>query len=216
MNFIRTSDNYYPVFMWQILQMFPNLTLDDLMTVSYHDGINGGEYLPVYPTDVPADDAGGTWVEHTPVYNSEERRWQATWMFKQHDAATIKEELESAKSAKKAQLSQKRYEVETSGITVNGFTIKTDRESQAQITCAVFAIERGYLTKIDWKGENGWIEMDTRVIASLPPLVSNHVQLCFQTEKQISDMIDGASNMMELNSIDIEIGWPTGIYSLNE
>ena len=215
MNFIRTSDNYYPVFMWQILQMFPNLTPADFVSVSYHDGINNGEYLPVFNTDMPADSPNGVWVEDIPAYDALAGKWCTTWKLKLHDTYEMQEALAAAKLQKKAALAEKRWQVETAGINVNGFIIKTDRESQTQITCAMFAIERGYLTHVNWKGENGWIEMDTSVVANLPPLVSDYVQLCFQKEKQMCDIIDSINTIEELNNIDLEVGWPTGVYEIN-
>ena len=214
MNFIRTRDKQYPIFLWQILEMFKHMSPEEILNSSYHDGLNNGEYLPVYMTDVPPDEDGGTWVENTPVFNATTNRWESTWMLKMDSAEIAQEKLDTLKAQKKQLLAEKRYQIETSGIDVNGFSIKTDRESQSQITCAVFAIERGYITKVDWKGENGWIDMDVSVIASLPPLVSNHVQLCFQTERQISNMIDACTSIEELSHIDIELGWPTGIYEL--
>lgn len=56
------------------------------------------------------------------------------------------------KAALKAYAAQKRYQVETGGMTVSGMAIPTDRITQSKLSGAVLAFQAGALSgSIDWK-----------------------------------------------------------------
>jgi len=57
----------------------------------------------------------------------------------------------------KYELAALRYQHETAGITLNGMTIETDRQSQSLITGAWSFSQLNPAVLIDWKGVNGWV-----------------------------------------------------------
>lgn len=90
----------------------------------------------------------------------------------------------------KAYAAQKRFEVETGGITIAGVAVATDRESQSLINGAYSAVQRDPQRVIDWKGANGFVLLDAAAVTSLADAVAAHVQAAFATEATVSAMID--------------------------
>jgi len=101
---------------------------------------------------------------------------------------------DALKAALKAYAAQKRYAIETGGMTVNGVTIPTDRETQSKLSGAVLAFQSGALNgAIDWKAASGWLTLDQATVTALASAVAAHVQAAFSKEKLISDSIDAAA-----------------------
>ncbi len=123
-------------------------------------------------------------------------------------------DIEKVRDAKIASLAAYRYEQETGGIIINNTTIKTDRESQAMINGAKSYSDLNQTALIDWKGENGWIQIGRDVILTIALAVAAHVQVCFSNEKVHSEAIytlASTENVTsdDINNYDITTGWPT-------
>lgn len=98
---------------------------------------------------------------------------------------------DALKAALKAYAAQKRYQVETGGMTFMGMPIPTDRETQAKLSGAVVAFQAGALTgSIDWKTAAGWVQLDQTAVTGLASAVAAHVQAAFSSEKSVSAAID--------------------------
>lgn len=98
---------------------------------------------------------------------------------------------DALKAALKAYAAQKRYQVETGGMTVMGMPIPTDREIQSKLSGAVLAFQAGALTgSIDWKTAAGWATLDQTTVTALASAVAAHVQTAFSNEKAVSVAID--------------------------
>lgn len=110
----------------------------------------------------------------------------------------------------RATLSSVRYAHETRGVTINGSSIATDRQSQALITGAYTYSQLNPEALIDWKGADGtWTKIDAATIAGIAHAVATHVQACFTNERALSELIDAAETVEDLESIDLESGWPS-------
>ena len=126
-------------------------------------------------------------------------------------------DFETLKQAKQFEISNKRYQAEVGGIEYNGAQIHTDRESQAKIQAAAMValtkLTQGSLpsdvqsliallpTSLDWKGKNEWLETDDETTIQLAFLVFNHVQQCYQRERQLQEQIEQATTIGELEAI---------------
>lgn len=100
-------------------------------------------------------------------------------------------EGDALKSALKAYAAQKRYQVETGGMTFNAMPIPTDRETQSKLSGAVLAFQTGALSgTIDWKTSAGWVHHDQTAVTGLASAVAAHVQTAFSNEKSVSVAID--------------------------
>jgi hypothetical protein len=110
--------------------------------------------------------------------------------------------LESAKTAKLEELAAWRFAKETSGVTVSGARIKTDRESQAIVTSALISLSQGLATSVDWKAEGGvWVTLGLNEITAIAQAVVAHVQACFTLEKQFSLDIAAAATVQDAEAI---------------
>lgn len=121
--------------------------------------------------------------------------------------------LDEVKAARKVAATAKRYEVETGGILMAGTTIRTDRESQALINGA-YGLARDMLSgdvsseAIDFKGADGWAEIEPAAMVTIGRAVALHVQACFRAERTLHDAIDAAETAEAVLDVDITAGWP--------
>ena len=101
-----------------------------------------------------------------------------------------------------------RYQKETNGIMVNGSFIATDRESQAQIMGVYTALKNNMISSVNFKTLNGWVTLDSTSVVTIVMAVVTHVQLCFSTEYQMTNTINGLTTIAAVNSYNINVGWP--------
>lgn len=121
-------------------------------------------------------------------------------------------ELELFISQEKLKLKQevagRRYQVETSGITLSdGTSIKTDRESQATLTGALSYLTLNPTTTIDWKGNAGWVALGLEQITAISTAVGSHVQQAFTNEKVHAEAIGKLTTVQELLDYNINANW---------
>lgn len=103
-------------------------------------------------------------------------------------------------------LAEKRWRVETGGITVNAMPISTTRSSQALITGAYNLVQLDPAKIIDWKTQTGFVPLDATAIAAIALAVGNHVQACFALEAKLLADID-AGTITTKSEIDAA-AWP--------
>jgi hypothetical protein len=116
--------------------------------------------------------------------------------------------LSAHQQRKREELAALRYQHETAGITLNGATIETNRESQALVNGAYSYSLLNPAVLIDWKAESGWIQIDATAIAGIAGAVAAHVQACFSNERTLSELIAAAETVAAVQAIDLTIGWP--------
>lgn len=117
-------------------------------------------------------------------------------------------QLSRMKSAKIDELADLRYQHETDSITLNSMTIETDRQSQALITGAWSFSQLNPAVLTDWKGVNGWIQIDAATIAAIAGAVATHVQACFSSERVHAEAIDSLETAEDVGQYDLTTGWP--------
>lgn len=97
-----------------------------------------------------------------------------------------------------AYAAEKRWQVETGGITVGGAAIDTSRESQAMITGAYAYSQANPDETISFKAASGFVSLDAATLAAIATAVGAHVQACFAAEAAVLDDIgDGAITTTE-------------------
>lgn len=104
--------------------------------------------------------------------------------------ATFKQYLDNAKQEVRQAVAANRYEFEVAGVTVNGITVQTDRESQSTVNAAYTTLKNGLVETIDWKGSNGWVQIDLDTIEFFAKTIAEHAQYCFSQERVHSAAID--------------------------
>lgn len=84
-----------------------------------------------------------------------------------------------------------RREREASGIDLNGVRLETDEKSRAVLTAAyVRARDNPDYTIPNWKIADGvYITLDAATIIAAGTAVSDHIQSCFDKNREIDDLI---------------------------
>jgi hypothetical protein len=157
-------------------------------------------YFAISPVAAPTPNPG----ERVTAGDPEEvapGQWRETWIVTTIPVAELQQ-------TKLSELAALRYQHETAGITMNGMTIETDRESQALITGAWAAAVINPSVLIDWKGVNGWVQINSTTILLIALDVANHVQACFSTERLHSEAIAALETAELVLAYDLSLNWP--------
>ena len=148
------------------------------------------------------DHQGGVWYIHAPSQKAVDDALQAY----DHGA----HQLTIARAARLAELSARRWEVETAGVTVLNRRFATSREARASMAGAVAALPAGgKRTKIDFKTLDGWCELTAAQMAQAWQAVNDHVQAAFTNERAIAGKIAAAKTAADVEAVDLEAGWPS-------
>jgi len=110
--------------------------------------------------------------------------------------------FEDLRNRKYREIAQARYNAEIAGVTINGVSIKTDRETQAVLTAACLQayIDSGY--SLNWKtGDGTFVSLAAEQIMAFGTAVRAHVQSCFDREAELLPLIEAATTEAELNLI---------------
>jgi hypothetical protein len=92
----------------------------------------------------------------------------------------------------------RRWRIETSGITLSGMPVRTDRESQALINGAFALAKDDPDTVIQFKGASGFVMLDAAAILAVGRAVAAHVQAAFAKEADVlADIADGTITTRE-------------------
>lgn len=120
--------------------------------------------------------------------------------------------------AVKAAITQKRWEVETGGITMpTGVRVATGIDDQNRITSVVANAERSGLDQFDFKAESGWVRVTLAELQGIASAIAQYVQACFSAERAHHEAIDALEQLhaedaqalqQALQAYDLEQGWP--------
>ncbi len=114
--------------------------------------------------------------------------------------------LESTKAEKKAKIADWRWAREVGGVTVGGAKIRTDRESQAQVTSAFTSLANNLIESVDFKTADGtWVTLGLAQVSAVAQAVATHVQQSFTIEKQLVALVDAVTTIEEVQAIDPDV-----------
>jgi hypothetical protein len=109
--------------------------------------------------------------------------------------------LETLKRRKAEEIAAARWKAEVGGMTVNGATIDTSRESQAMITGAVMQAQMDPTYTCRWKTAQGFVEFDAETVTAIAQGVRAHVQACFDREAELNTAIGAATTPEAIQAI---------------
>ena len=116
--------------------------------------------------------------------------------------------LAQAVTKKLADLAAFRYDKETSGLTIGADTIRTDRESQAQLNGAYTGLKDGFSSTVSWKDASGnFVTINFAQISPIATAVFSHVQRCFLRENQLATTINALRTAGDVTAFDINAQW---------
>ena len=108
-------------------------------------------------------------------------------------------------------LAAKRYAVETAGVLLGDAVIRTDEGSQSKINGAYALVQRLPETLVDWKGANGWTQLNAAQMTAIATAAGQHVQACYTAERGHSEALAALAAAQDVEGLiahDIEDGWP--------
>lgn len=112
--------------------------------------------------------------------------------------------LEMAKVTKLAEIAAWRYNLEVSGVFVNGVAIRTDRESQSQLASAYTSLKNGLLTSVEWKAADGtFATLGLAQVEGIAAAVASHVQMSFASEKTYVEQVNACTTIAEVDAITL-------------
>lgn len=121
--------------------------------------------------------------------------------------------LDQLRTQVEAAVAAERFKRETSGITLSGSKINTDRASQSMISGAYSSLKNGILTSIDYKSDSGFITLDLAAFEGVAQAVAMHVQACFTAEKtHLAALAVATLTEEQLAGYDFGANWPTTDY----
>lgn len=187
------------------------------IVVEYSDN---GTHIATFAMDLPivdgqfisGQDLADELNRRSPTYIAERRTQLATVsnaadiasLVTATDTTVVTPTLESVKAAKLAQIADWRYRQEVSGIDVNGMLVLTDRETQAQLTGAYVSLTQGLVQNVNWKvNSTTWITLTLLEIAAMAEAVSNHVQRCFTAEYMLTQQVQAATTIEQVQNISL-------------
>ncbi len=126
--------------------------------------------------------------------------------------------IESAKVQAKAEISQKRYEVETGGIFLNNKFYATDRDSQSAISRMTGTVSwKAAATVVKDVVQEDKSTVETTFISAsefvdtdmdaLKTAVATHVAAAYAKEKEFLTSINAADTIAALRLINLSSGW---------
>jgi hypothetical protein len=119
--------------------------------------------------------------------------------------------LEIAKSMRLEDLSAYRRYKETK-FTFNGIEIYLDQQTQARINAAVAGFAYRPNDIITWEVTRGnFIQFDKPTMEAIAVAAWTHIKLCFENVKRITDLVQAATTIEEVDFISLETGWPDEI-----
>lgn len=102
----------------------------------------------------------------------------------------------------------KRWRVQTGGISVGGFPVRTDDKTRTEIGLARADADTtpGWVTS--WKLSGGlFVTVDAAMIRAIGAAVSTHIRECFDAEALIVDDI-ASGTITTLDEIETDDRWP--------
>lgn len=121
-------------------------------------------------------------------------------------------------AALKDAITQNRWEVETSGITLPTCVhVATGIDDQNRITSVIANARLANLDTVSFKAASGWVTLTLAELEGVAAAIAMHVQACFNAERAHHKAIDALEQLhahdeqalqQALEGYDIEQGWP--------
>lgn len=178
----------------------------------YFSKSTGGFYVAeIHGDGIPADAVEITRDYHTQLLRDISNDQIIAADENDYPIATAPPRQVVSKDSLLTDLADHRWQIETGGIVVAGTPIKTDRESQAQLSSAYTSLKGALISDTPWKTADGtFVRVTLAQIEPIAKAVAAHVRACFAAEEVHCQAIAALQTQAELDAYDIAIGWPTG------
>lgn len=154
---------------------------------------------------------GTAYTEDRPEFRAHHAQYGETcvWMpgiqleYDETGKCTTEFTFSQLRELKRSEIAHARWTAEVGGTTLQGMTIRTDRESQGLITGAALKAIQDAEYSCSWKTDGGFVQLSAPQILAIADAVRAHVQECFDHERALCALVDAAETMEALE----EIAW---------
>ena len=111
-------------------------------------------------------------------------------------------DLPAIRARLRARATERRWQVETAGITLGGVQVATDDRAKTLLAGASERARRdaGFSTR--WKGADGtWAPVSNATIIALADAVFAHIDACFLREEELHGLIAAAADAAALDAL---------------
>lgn len=137
------------------------------------------------------------------IYTPELGAWAVVGNFIERTVIWHLMPLEQARKALLGVLANRRWEVETGGITLaNGTEVLTGTSDQARLAATYSRLKAGTITETRWKFANGWRWVTAADLQLVDEAQAAHVDACFRAEAEVDELIN-SSNIEALKELDV-------------
>jgi len=115
-------------------------------------------------------------------------------------------DLPAIRARLRARATERRWQVETAGITIAGVQVATDDRAKTLLTGADRKARRDPAFVTRWKGEDGtWADVNAATVIAIADAVFDHVNACFAREEALHAAIAAAADAGALEALVPEI-----------
>jgi len=199
--FALISDNQVSKYPINLRKEFPNISFPkDLSKATLPEGVVVVE-TSLVPSQKYSDVKEGTPTLQNGI-------WSQTWVITPHTDEQVKAEL-------LAEVAQKKFQVTTGGITLNGKLIKTDDASQQSILSAIVIGKQMGLTSVDFhESDDSYTTISMDDLVAISNAIGTHKQQSFSAAKAHYEAIaaivatQDKTVFQQYCEYDITTGWP--------
>lgn len=101
-------------------------------------------------------------------------------------------------------IAARRWQAETSGTSIQGLPVPTDRESQGLITGATVQAMIDPSYALNFKTAAGFVSLNASTVIGMAMAVRKHVQACFDREAELLKAVEAGT----FTEAMLEEGWP--------
>lgn len=117
--------------------------------------------------------------------------------------------LDAARANLKTAITQKRWQVETGGVTLpDGTVVLTGIEDQNRVATAIQGMRDSGMLEVDFKAESGWVSLTLDQLVAVSTAIAEHVQKCFSYERFLHELVDVCDSVVAIQTVDSNSDWP--------
>jgi hypothetical protein len=134
--------------------------------------------------------------------------WVQGWSLMELESGEIAQRLGAARAALAEAATERRWAVETGGITVGDAQVATGLEDQNRITSVIANAQLAGVERVDFKAASGWVSLTIAELQAVAGAIALHVQACFAAERVHHEAIAALPNLAAARAYDVNAGWP--------
>lgn len=116
----------------------------------------------------------------------------------------VEERRDSPLELLQAEIARKRFQVESSGVSLFDTLFDTSRDGQVALFSAVLTAQQDPLYLCRWKAASGFIELNSEQIIEVARSVRAHTQACFDREAELLEHLENGTFTESM----LDQGWP--------